>query len=135
MRKRKMEFMGRELGVGAWIHFTCTSANREPGRKWIPSPNLAKGPCLLTSRDHYSISLTESFLILLSKINLSPDWCGSGGWTLSHKLKGHWFNFQSGHIPGLWGQVPIWRHARGNLLIFLYLSFSLLSPLSKNKYL
>ena len=48
--------------------------------------------------------------------------------------RGHWFDFQSGHMPGLWAQVPGRGCMRGNhTLIFLSFSFSLPSSLSKNK--
>ena len=31
----------------------------------------------------------------------SPGWCGLVGWTLACKQKGHQFDSQSGHMPGL----------------------------------
>ena len=34
----------------------------------------------------------------------SPDWCGSVGWVLSPKPKGHWIESHSGHMPGLWAR-------------------------------
>ena len=34
------------------------------------------------------------------KIYPHPYWCGSVGWVCSHKLKGHVFDSQSGHMPG-----------------------------------
>ena len=33
--------------------------------------------------------------------------------------KGHQFDSQLQHMPGLWGQVPGWEHERGNLSIHL----------------
>ena len=44
-----------------------------------------------------------------------PDWCGSVGWTLSHKAKGHQFNSQSGHMRGLqvWSLVGMVQEATG----------------------
>ena len=35
---------------------------------------------------------------------LGPGWCGS---VLDCKLKGHWFNSQSGHMPGFWARCPV----------------------------
>ena len=40
--------------------------------------------------------------------NLScPGWCGSVGWSSSHKAKGHWFDSRSGHMPELWVRSPV----------------------------
>ena len=53
-------------------------------------------------------------------------------WALDFKAKGHQFNSQSGHMPGLW--VCSGGHVRGDhTLMFLSLFFSLPFPLSKNK--
>ena len=46
--------------------------------------------------------------------------------------------FRSGYMLGLWGLVPNWGHAKGTQWMlfshmFLSFSFSLPSPLSKNK--
>ena len=46
----------------------------------------------------------------------SPDWCGSVGWVSFWKVKGHWFNSWSGHMPGLQVQPPVRVHTRGKLL-------------------
>ena len=71
---------------------------------------------------------------LIRESTSSPGWCGSVDWVLACKPKGSRFNSQSGHMPGLWARSPVGRHARGNhTLIFLSLSFSLSSPLIKNK--
>ena len=40
------------------------------------------------------------------KLGARPDWGGSVGW-VSHKVKGHRFDSQSGHMPGLWLQSLI----------------------------
>ena len=73
------------------------------------------------------------------KPSVYPDQCGSVGWASSHKLKGHRFNSQSGLMPGLQVQSPDWAHSEGIqlmfslTLMFLSLSYLLLSPLSKRK--
>ena len=45
--------------------------------------------------------------------------------------EGHQFEFWSGHRPRLWVWSPVGVHRRGNQSMFLCLSFSLPSPLSK----
>ena len=62
---------------------------------------------------------------LKKKKKLNPGWCGSVDCTPACEPKGWWFDSQSGHMPGLWVRSPE--------LMFLSLSFSLPSPLSKNK--
>ena len=36
---------------------------------------------------------------------ITPDWCGSVD--LARKAKGHWFDSQTGHRPGLRARSPI----------------------------
>ena len=49
-------------------------------------------------------------------------------WALFCKEKGHWFDPQSGHMPGLQVWSLARERARGNRSMFLSLSFSLPSP-------
>ena len=50
----------------------------------------------------------ESLLIDSLKIAItSSGWCGSVGWALACKPKGHWFDSQSGHMPGLQARSPV----------------------------
>ena len=71
----------------------------------------------------------------------SPDQCGSVGWASSHKTKHRQFDSWSGHMPGF-GFGPqccgegVWQPTDpcfSLTLMFFSLSFSLPSPLSKNK--
>ena len=63
-------------------------------------------------------------------------WCRSVDWAPACKPKGHWFDSQSGYMPGLRTRSPVGGAPRGNhTLMFLFLSFSLPFPLSKNKYI
>ena len=57
----------------------------------------------------------------------------SVGGASCHRAKGHWFNSQSEHMAGLQVQSLVRVCNRGNQLMFLSLSFSLPSLLSKNK--
>ena len=45
-------------------------------------------------------------LLCISNQGGSPGWCGSLDWVPACKPKGHWFNSQSGHMPGLWARLP-----------------------------
>ena len=36
-----------------------------------------------------------------------PGWCSSVGWAQACKPKGHWFNSQSEHMPGLWARPSV----------------------------
>ena len=62
-----------------------------------------------------------------------------GGWASSLKAKGHRFDSRSGLPPGLCVWSSVWTCVRGNRWMilshrmFLCLSFSLLSPLSRSK--
>ena len=85
-----------------------------------------------------SSSITRNSIKSVKINKKCPDWCDSVGWVSSHKLKSYWFNFQSGHTPGLWAGSPVRGLFRGNWSIFLshigvFLSFSLPYPLPKNK--
>ena len=64
-----------------------------------------------------------------------PDWWGSVGQASSRKAKGLQFDSQSGHMPGLWVWALVRVHTKGSQSMFLSLSFSLPSLLSKNKYI
>ena len=74
----------------------------QPWSKYI-CDNLKKGPC--------------------------PDWCGSVGWMLSSKPKGHQFNSRSVNMPGLWTRS---LDATGMCLLHMDF-FSLSFSLPKNK--
>ena len=69
---------------------------------------------------------------------ISLDQCGSEGWVLSYKVKGHWFDSQPGHIPGLWARswvVGVWEATNWCFSTYWCFSPSLppYLPLSKNK--
>ena len=75
-----------------------------------------------------------------------PGWCGSVDWALACEPKGLEFDSQSGHMPGFQARPPVggmWeatnqREANNQCIshtwMFFSLSFSLPSPLSKNKW-
>ena len=41
-------------------------------------------------------------------IRICPGWCGSMDRVLVCKPKGHWFDSQSGNMPGLGARSPVW---------------------------
>ena len=36
-----------------------------------------------------------------------PGWYGSVGSALAYELRSHWFDYRSGHMPGLWARSPV----------------------------
>ena len=51
---------------------------------------------------------------------VSPGWCGPVGWAPAYEPKGHWFDFHTRHMLGLWPRsISSWGHVRGNQLINL----------------
>ena len=73
--------------------------------------------------------------LLLKNIKCCPGWCSSGI-ECGLRTKGSQVRFPAGAHAWVAGQVPTRGHMRGNhTLIFLSLSFSLPSSLSKNKML
>ena len=83
--------------------------------------------------------------VILKRCHLNPDRRGSVGWASACKTKVRRFDSRSQHMPGLRIQSPVGPHMRGNwsmflshicfslTLMFLSLSSSLPSPLSKNR--
>ena len=65
----------------------------------------------------------------------SPGWCGSVDWVPACEPKGHWFDSQSGHMPGLWARSPVGgaREATTHWCFSLSLSLSLPLSLKINK--
>ena len=66
---------------------------------------------------HYDLDQKENasseIFSLALKNCVGPGQCGLVGWSISHKLKGHMFDSQSGHMPGLQVQSLVgswWGH-------------------------
>ena len=55
----------------------------------------------------FFLQLALSPLISSELTVICPGWCGSVDWALACKPKGHWFNSQSGHMPGLQARSPV----------------------------
>ena len=45
--------------------------------------------------------------IFPKKFGQKSGWCGSVDWVLAFEPKGHWFNSQSEHMPGLQARSPV----------------------------
>ena len=101
-------------------------------------PSAPWGPLLRTS--HYLPAGGASPEISVTvKILGGPGRRGSVDWVPVGKLKGRRFDSQSGHMPGLWARSAVGglREAAdlcvSHTSMFLSLSFSFSTPLSKNK--
>ena len=79
---------------------------------------------------HYILLVVKAIAHL--KMHPSPGWCGSVDWAPACEQKGHQFDSQSGHMPGLQARSPV-GGAREAPHADVSLPFSLPSPLSKNK--
>ena len=69
---------------------------------------------------------------LFRKTWFCPGWCGSVDWTWACEPKGHWFDSQSGHLPGLWARSPVWGTWEASTHWCLSLSLFPSLPLSLN---
>ena len=114
------------------------------------NPNVLLSPCPIYDKHHCSTVQWVSFnsfycisylsvhhsIFYFLKFAFCPGWCNSVDWIECWPwTKGSpvWFPVRA-HAWAV-GHVPSWGHVRDNhTLMFLSLSFSLPSPLSKNKY-
>ena len=82
------------------------------------SKNCSLGNCgLPTARSELCSSIPSMFsyqatckyqgLEHIESERNSPGWCGSVDWVPACKAKGHQFDSQSGHMPGMWARSPI----------------------------
>ena len=76
---------------------------------------------------------TDTDVFFIRKNKASPGWCGSVDQARACEPKGHQFNSQSGHMPGLWARSPVGDTQEATTLMLVSLSSFLPSPLSKNK--
>ena len=112
---------------------------RQPGQQWVKF-----------SVYYYSRYFWHFWILLILKITIypfqihrnlqhqnskySPGWYGSVDWALAWEPTGCWSDSQSRAHAWVVGQVTSRQRARGNhTLMFLSLSFSFPSPLSKIK--
>ena len=76
-----------------------------------PMPDTCPASLVLTQAPQSEL---HGLILEMKTLQPVPEWRGSVGWAAPYKPKGHWFNSQSGHMPGWWGQVPGWEHVRGH---------------------
>ena len=82
----------------------------------------------------YKPALEEGWLLLKVQMAQEPWLVWLSGWSTRLRTKGSLVRFPGRAHAGFVGQVPSGGRVRGNYtLMFLSLSFSLPSPLSKNK--
>ena len=115
-----------------------SSGARESGSLEGATREAEAGPCtlllILFSRKWGLRALSAEHLrgYVLKTLKSVSGWCGSVDWAPAYKPKGHRFDSQSGHLPGLQARSLIggaWEATTHHSL----LSFCLPSPLSKNK--
>ena len=62
-------------------------------------------------KENVRLNLRSSSKVLIRKWPLekwySPGWYTSVDWAQACKAKGHQFDSQSGHLPGLWAKYPV----------------------------
>ena len=108
----------------------------EAGKSWrnigppLFPPTLGEWcPRLVAEIPHISWT-TKIFFFFKKKFTFCPGWCSSVDWVPACKPQGHWFNSQSGHMPGLWARSPVAR-AQGAATHWCFSpSLSLCLPLS-----
>ena len=77
--------------------------------------------------------LARMFILEVQKIQQQPCWCGSVGWVLYRKIKGHQFGSQSGHTPGVQAKPPLGSTQEETISVPLPLSPFLSLSLKKKK--
>ena len=85
----------------------------------------------------WQVRMSIWFAFSFKDVKGSPGWCGSVDWVMACEPKGHWFNFQSGYMPGLWTRSLAgspWE-ATTQWCISAYVSTSLPLSLKINKIL
>ena len=105
--------------VAQWIE--CQPENQRvtdsipsQGTRLASSRSPVRGTQEATTHRCFSPSLSLSLPLSL-KINKKslktfyscPGWRGSVDWVLAYDSKGHWFDSQSGHMPGLQARFPV----------------------------
>ena len=103
----------RNTGCGRFLK-GCKNLNYT--LKWKDGKQWSDVMRSMSYKDNWSSSME----IYENVTESGPGPCGSVGWASSRTLKGHGFNSQSVHVPGL--QIWSWirAHARGNRLVFLF---------------
>ena len=100
-------------------HSSLRTQKHLPGRPLArerrSTPPVVREPQSKTTVRHHLPPIRVAAI----KKETSPDWCGSVGQSRSHKLKGHWFDSWSWHMPGLWVQSLVGVHMKGNQWMFL----------------
>ena len=95
-----------EMGICLWRKFL-----HKKYRFLVSFEKLVLAPCLETAiglqykEGNYDTCCPYNYKHLCRVCNLKSapclGWCGSVDWVLACEPKGHWFDSQSGHMPGL----------------------------------
>ena len=76
----------------------CSTADTTTWSQFSLSPFFLPKSCLI---------LFRVTIFQLKIFSFCTGWCGSVEWAPPWKPKGHWFDSQSGHVPGLWARSPV----------------------------
>ena len=111
------------VGVGGWREHWYLHGENSQSLKWN-EPEIHSGRlcCFITwcvrntgvelTHPHIQCNIEKVFEYSSSMVQVSatkrqidsPGWCGSVEWVLACQLEGCWFDYQSGHTPGLWAR-------------------------------
>ena len=134
---REMGRWGREISMCGWLSYLpgtrpATQARTLTGN-WASDPLVHR---LVLNPLSHTIQGKKKIPFLKIVKYFRADWCSSVDWAQACEAKGHPFDSQSEHMPGLQARSPVGGHVRGtHMLMVLSLSLSLPSPLSENKKL
>ena len=85
----------------------------------------------LTEGCYLGCTLSDQIIFSFKGKQLGPGWCGSVDWAPTCELQRHWFDSQSGRMPGFRARSPV----GGTREATTHWCFSSLpSPLSKNLF-
>ena len=97
-------FAGGQNILSSWVKLCTTVALlwNTISKYWLHSSRRTK--LYIFSEGTKNNFKVEIYIYIFLK---SPDWCGSVDWVSACEAKGHWFNSQSEHMPGLQARSPV----------------------------
>ena len=122
---------------------SCTSAFPRDSRGVSVCSRSAFCNFPLHHREDFKIHTSKSGCNIINNFHCCPGWRSSVDRVLACEHRGHWFDSQSGHMPGLRARSPVggmrkatdWCISHTLMFLALFLSFSLLPPLFANRWI